>query len=350
MSAPIKLLTPSMPSADELLPYLRQIDMAKVYVNGGGLVRRLESRCGQLLRLPTAAVSNGTLAIELALRALDLPIEAEAVVPAVTYVATGQAIVNARLVPYVVDVDARRWQLTPSALYAQATRVIVPVAAFGTPVDVEAWETVAEKTGCWIVIDAAGALLQQRPSAHPRVVTCYSLHATKAVGAGEGGLVASSDARLLERVRDLASFGIGGTNAKMSEYHAAVALASLDLDRLEAKRSTSFALEAAYVEHLPRSCTLQAGPMQTHRTILPVLLPPGAWAEPVLWRLHAAGIEAKSWYRPFLHERGEFAPYLQGAFPVAEQLAQRLVGLPFHCYMSEADVERVCAVLSEVIA
>ena len=352
--SPLRVLTPSMPTADELLPLLRRIDAARVYVNNGPLLRELEARCQRLFGAPMVAVSNGTLAIELALRALDLPPGAGVIVPAVTYVATALAVVNAGLRPVVVDVEPRTWRL--DAAYAREiarerpdVAAVIPVAAYGAPVPVEPWEALAETTGLAVVVDAAGCLLQQRAS--DRLTTCYSLHATKAVGAGEGGLVASASDALRARVADLACFGRGGTNAKMSEYHAAVALASLDLGRLEAKRVHSFMLEAAYVEHLPRSCALQSGAMQTHRTLFPVLLPPRApRAAQVEQRLASEGIESKRWYRPFLSERGEFFECREGAFAVTDALAAHMLGLPFHGLMQEADVARVCAALERAIA
>jgi dTDP-4-amino-4,6-dideoxygalactose transaminase len=91
----IRVLIPSMPTADELLPFLREIDERKVYVNGGPLVRRLEAEDRGLDESPCTVVSNGTLSLELALRAMNLPQGCGVLVPAVTYVASAQAIVNA---------------------------------------------------------------------------------------------------------------------------------------------------------------------------------------------------------------------------------------------------------------
>src|SRR5262249_12257967 len=103
---------------------------------------------------------------------------------------------------------------------------------FGAPLEVDAWQNFEERTGIAVVIDAAAGFDSAAPSRIPLVV---SLHATKILGAGEGGFISTADNRLLERARAACNFGFQGSrnavlpasNAKMSEYHAAVGLAAL---------------------------------------------------------------------------------------------------------------------------
>jgi dTDP-4-amino-4,6-dideoxygalactose transaminase len=348
----IRVLVPDMPRADELLPYLREIDGARWYSNGGPLAQRLAAKLAhEVIGAPCALVSNGTAALELALRALDLPHGAGVLVPATTFVATGQAIVNAGLVPVLCDVNGATWKLqaTQAMRMLRTTpliRAALPVAAFGSPVDVAAWQDVAK----WVpvVVDAAGALFDQRPCDNPRFVYAYSLHATKALGCGEGGVVASANTALVERVASMAAFGPGGTNAKLDEYRAAVALAGLArTDRPDWRR----ALDRLYASGLPRSVVVQAGPPLSARTLLPVLLPEGAQTAKVAQALAALGIETRQWYAPFLHARPEFARYPRAstALPVTELLADRLLGLPYHYALAVEDVQRVCGALAQAL-
>lgn len=346
----IKVLIPDMPTADELLPYLREIDENRVYVNGGPLVRQLEFQLFELVNNPCRVVSNGTVSLELALRALNLPRGGEVLVPAVTYVASGQAIVNAGLRPVLCDVDPDTWQLTPQIAAAALPHcpklvAVMPVAAYGLPVPIKPWERFAKETSLPIVIDAAGAIFGQRSSKSPDIVVSYSLHATKALGCGEGGVVASANEQLLQRVEELANFGPGGTNAKMSEYHAAVGLASL------ARRPNNWRQRVAigYAD-----CSYATGLdvrfWNCSQTLLPLLLSQGRDAHTVSTALARHGIESKQWYRPFLDERGEFrACQRMGDLTVTEDLRRRCLGLPFHAFLSEADVARVCAVLQGLI-
>jgi dTDP-4-amino-4,6-dideoxygalactose transaminase len=337
-----------MPSADELLPLLREIDEKRQYSNNGPLVQRLAARLSAMTRSRCAVVSNGTHAIELALRALDLPRGANVLVPAVTFSATAQAVINARLTPVIVDVDAGSWQLHPAhALQLSQISAVLPVAAFGLPVLVAPWERFSDSTGLPVVIDAAGAIYGQEVSARPSIVTVFSLHATKSLGAGEGGFVASRDQRLIDRVASLAAFGPGGTNAKMSEYHAAVALASMRRNESGPNWRPRVFRDYAF-GGLPESVEMQDG-IQPMRTLLPVLLPTNA--QDVAAEMLARGIETKRWYAPFLNERPEFGLCPQSeSMPVTDALRDRLLGLPFHAFLTEGDVARVCAALRDAIA
>ena len=348
----IKVLVPSMPTADEILPWLRQMDEAKVYVNHGPMVQLLERELAMLVcKAPCAVVSNGTLALELALRALNLPAGADVLVPAVTYVATGQAIVNAGLTPVICDVNPVSWTLRADTAFeiAKNHRVlhaVVPVAAFGVPLPIADWERFIDETGLPVVMDAAGAIMDQAPPVSNRISICYSLHATKALGAGEGGVVASRDEAVVARVRDLATFGTGGTNAKMSEYHASAALASIG--RKDDWRRN---VNRWYAHGLPSGVRVQGGLLQQHRTLMPVLLPEvPPHAAMVQAQLQEAGVESKLWYRPFLDERTQFHPFMKwGPLTTTEMLRRHLIGLPYHAFLTEADVAHVCQCLTRII-
>lgn len=346
----IKVLTPSMPTADELLPYLRHMDESRVYVNGGPMVRELEQRIGEHVGNPARVVSNGTVALELALRAMDLPPGAGVLVPAATFVGSGQAIVNAGLTPVIADVHPDTWQLdAPDAARIVANvpqiKAVMPVATYGAPVPMEPWENFTYDTGLPVLVDAAGALPSQQSSPIPEIVLSFSLHATKAIGCGEGGAIVTSDRTLLDRVESLANFGPGGTNSKMSEYHAAVGLASMQMDRTGWQNR----LAVEYGEHLPQGLSFEL-PNALDATLCPVLLPEGRDAEQVRTALLARGIETRRWYEPFLDERPEFAKCpRQPHLPVTDELRRRCLGLPWHAFLTPDDVRAVCASLAEVI-
>jgi dTDP-4-amino-4,6-dideoxygalactose transaminase len=347
----IRVLVPSMPTADELLPFLREIDEKPVYVNGGDFVHQLQDKIGEWVGQPAAVVSNGTVSLELALRAMNLPAGAGVLVPAVTYVASGQAIVNAGLIPVLADVHPDTWQLdAEDALKIvqgeRRIRCVMPVATFGAPVPIEPWERFTYETNLPVLIDAAGALVEQETSPIPEIVLSFSLHATKSIGCGEGGAVVTCDRTLLARVEELANFGPAGTNAKMSEYHAAVGLASLArYATLEWRLSCSDRYEA----ELP-ACLGRSQYETVLSTLFPVLLPDTEDAEHVRVALLARGIESKRWYAPFLDERAEFSHCPRQSLAMTEKLRRRCLGLPWHEFLTEDDVHTVCAALAEAIA
>lgn len=347
----IKVLVPLMPTAAQVLPYLLEMDASRVYVKGGPLVRRLEQQLTDLVGAPCTAVANGTVSLELALRALGLPPGAGVLVPAVTFVASGQAIVNAGLQPVICDVGRDAWQLEPDAaqhivMHAPGIHAVMPVATFGLAVPFEPWDAFNRRTRIPVLIDAAGAIYDQVVGQNAEILVSFSLNATKALGAGEGGAVASFNRAALERIASLANFGPGGTNARMSEYHAAVALASLQ----QTSPAWRAMLHGRYAERLHDSIQIIGGG-QSRRTLYPVLLPEHINADEVGQEMARAGIETKAWYRPFLDERDEFLGCPKyGPMPNTDQLRRRLIGLPFHAFMTADDLELVCDTINGILA
>lgn len=365
--ARIPLLVPQLPDTDALLPYLRQIDSHRWYTNFGPLVRQLEQRfAASFAPSPIAPIAisaaNGTAGLELALEALELSSNARVLLPALTFVATATSVIRAGYRPLIGDVDPHNWLLTPEIARQYAARhrldAVMPVATFGHPQDVEAWDQFVADTGIPVVIDAAGAFGNQRVGRRCHVV--FSLHATKALAAGEGGMVLSYDGEFSARVRRLSNFGIdlergsqvfvAGENGKLSEYHAAVAHAALDQWPVVVERRR--AVQAHYLHLLQRHCpalVLQRRPEQGIYPILVGQLPPGCPARAVQPGLLDAGIENRQWYCPTLDRHPAFASFAVGPLPIAHALAERLIGLPFFIDIERPQMARVASVLAEQI-
>ena len=370
----IPLLIPDLPGADELLPYLRRIDAARWYTNFGPLVRELEVRLAAFLSPAGAppqhavSVGNATLGLEVALLALELPPGSRVLMPALTFMATATAAMRAGYVPVFCDVDPQSWLLTPEIATRAAQRgridAVMPVSTYGCPCDIEAWDAWAQSTGLPVVIDAAGAFGNQACGA--RAVTVFSLHATKALSAAEGGLVMSADPDYAARVRHLSNFGIDtsvltpdtagstglvrreGTNAKLSEYHAAVGLAALE--RFAANAARRVDLHRAYLGLLQTQCPqvrTQARAAEGVYSIFPVCLPEGRKAAAAHLALAGQGIGSRRWYCPPLNQHPAFAalPVL-GELPVCSMLGERLLALPFHTLMGRDEATRVVAALA----
>jgi dTDP-4-amino-4,6-dideoxygalactose transaminase len=367
MSAPrIPLLVAQLPDTDALIPYLRQIDSHRWYTNFGPLVLQLEQRFAASFApaslAPTAiTASNGTAGLELALCALELMQGARVLLPALTFVATATSVIRAGYRPLIGDVDADTWLLTPETARAYAARhrvdAVMPVATFGNPQDVEAWDKFVEDTGIPVIIDAAGAFGNQRVGRRCHVV--FSLHATKALAAGEGGMVVSYDQQLTSLVRRLSNFGIdlergsqvfvAGENGKLSEYHAAVAHAALDQWPVVVERRR--AVQARYQHILQQHCPALRMQRRAENGIYPILvglLPPGYRARELQPALLARGIETRQWYCPTLDRHPAFASFAVGPLPVAHELAERLIGLPFFVDIDEEQMQRVAQAMAEL--
>jgi dTDP-4-amino-4,6-dideoxygalactose transaminase len=328
----IKVLVPKMPTADDLVPYMDRIDAARWYTNFGPLEIELRERLERKYGAHVVTVSSCTAGLELVYRQeYEYPHRIE--LPALTFSATIHAAERAFNINEkgygwwsFCDVDPLTWT-APS------------VAGFGAPVDGP-------------VVDAAAAFGEQKVAPHQTCV--FSLHATKMVGAGEGGYVVTHDLARAEELRQMTNFGIRllpgaqyavsngwGTNAKLSEYHAAVALASLDLYDREAWLQ----LHDWYAARLPSNVTPQLRPRGAY-PIMAVKLP--CAVEPVVKWFDGQGIETRRWYFPPLHRHPDYQ-HTGVALPVTDDLADHLIGLPYHLFLTEKDVSRVCMELDAAI-
>ncbi len=362
----IPLLVPRMPDTDQLIPYLRQIDNNKHYTNFGPLSAEFERRLlvdmGRSGDSHITTVSNCTVGLELVLQALGLEKGARVLIPAITFVATATAVVRVGLIPVLADVDPESWLLTPAIARAALanTRIdaVMPVATFGCPHNMLDWDAFVGETGIPVVIDAAGAYGNQSAGINTDVV--FSFHATKSFGAAEGGAVVSKNADRIRKIRQLSNFGLDtsiaqlvgfGTNGKMSEYHCAIGLASFD--EWEDTKHQRRHLYARYTQLLLDYCPglgYQRKPADGIYPLMAVLLPEGVKASTVSAGLTSDAIQTRRWYSPALHTH----PALQtaahaGALTVAEDLGERILGLPFFLELSDEQIVHVCRTLADTI-
>lgn len=361
----ISLLVPAMPTADAVLPYLREIDSNLWYTNFGPLNTRFEAQivrdaAPRLAPENITTVSNCTVGLELALQACGASAGARVLVPSLTFVATATAIIRAGMTPVFADVDARSWCLTPeiAARSASSIDVVMPVSTFGVAQDMRAWDAFAERHGMPVIVDAAGAYGNQGAGGRADVV--FSFHATKSFGIGEGGCVISPSAERIKRIRTLQNFGINtrvglledlGTNGKLSEYHCAVGLAMFDQwEQVKAKRQQLLADYLKAMDALCPGLRFQHRPPQGVYPLFTALLPPGCDAGAIGAALADQNIETRRWYCPPLHRHPALRAYPTARdLSVTEELGNRIIGLPFHLQLANEDVRRVAAELHHAI-
>ena len=361
-TALVPIARPRLPARAAIAPYLDRIDAARWYANHGPLVRELETRLAARLgeRTAVTTVANGTVALTLALQAAGAKPGTLCLMPAWTFVATAHAAMAAGLTPYFVDVDPQSWLLDPGAACAAIASApaevgaVMPVAAFGRAPDLAAWRDVADGTGLPVIVDGAAAFdaLQGAP-----VPVTVSLHATKTVAAGEGGYVACEDHDLIDRVRKLAAFGFSGsrisqlpaTNAKMSEYAAAVALASLDAWPADRARFALTAQRLRAALALTPEIAFQPGwGAEWVSSVCVVGVPDGAAAE-MAKAMAAMQVETRDWWGAGCHRQPAFASCPRTSLPVTDQLAAATLGLPYFIDLEEDASARIVESLHEAL-
>jgi len=344
---------PRLPALAALAPYLQRIDEARWYSNFGPLVCALEDRfAARFGGAAVSTVSNGTQALILGLKAMGVEPGGLCAMPSWTFIASAHAAHQAGLVPWFLDVDAEDWMLRPATVRAALANApgpvsaVMPVAAFGARPDLDGWTAFHEDAGLPVLIDAAAAFDTMGSA---RLPFALSLHATKLVGAGEGGCLVSDDAALMERFRRLTSFGFKGSrespfpasNAKLSEYAAAVAMAALDAWPAERTRW----LRAARLLRIALSDRADVGfqpgwGLEWVSTTCVVRLPDDA-ADRLEARLAETGIATRRWWGEGCHQSPAFAGCPHGPLPTTERLARSTIGLPFAIDLEDADIDRI---------
>ncbi|WP_282609720.1 DegT/DnrJ/EryC1/StrS aminotransferase family protein [Pelagibius sp. Alg239-R121] len=368
--APVPVMRPRLPAAEEIFPYLSEIDANHWYSNFGPLACRFEDRLSAHFTDDTgcvAAVSNGTVGLILALKALA-PLPGDlCMLPAFTFTASASAVLAAGLVPWFVDVDPLTWALEPGRakdyLKSAPGRVaaIMPVSVFGRPVAVSAWDELSLETSIPVVIDGAasfdGAEVGQAP-------VILSLHGTKVFGVGEGGAVLSTNKALISEVHSLSNFGfpmslerkaagrsalLPGINGKFSEYSAAVGLAGLD--SWSATRQRFLEVRDAYLDALADLPALQPQPGGCEDWVSATInfSIRRARATSLIFELDQRGIQARRWWGDGCHAAPAFSSYPQSDLPVTEGLVDSVIGLPFYVGMTRDEILRVRAALAECL-
>lgn len=359
---------PQLPEAEAIAAYIRQIDASRHYSNRGPLVRQLEERLAAGFDRPAHAVrttSSGTSALEVAILAkagLAGPDRPLALIPSFSFAATGLAIERCGYRAHFVDIDPDTWAVDPVALAAHPlldqVGLIVAVAPYGVLPDMRALEALHLATGVPVVVDAAAAfeaVLDHPGQISASVPMSLSFHATKTFSTGEGGAVLWDDAAGQDMVQQVSNFGfflsreckVAGTNAKMSEYHAAVGLAMLD--GFDARRR-DYARVAALYTRAAELCDPGGR----------LLLPPRVSSAYALYEardeahfLHAervlldGKVETRRWYEDGQHTQPHFRASGADPLPVTDSLGRRLVGLPMAHDLAAQDVAWVVRLLRQ---
>jgi dTDP-4-amino-4,6-dideoxygalactose transaminase len=360
--ARLQICRPYMPGTARILPYLEQIESARWYSNYGPLISQLESRLAARLdqRASVTSLCNATSGIALSLRALGAAQGSLCILPSWTFVASAHAVVQAGLIPWFHDVDPDTWMLDPNAVMASLKTApshvgaILPIAAFGHMPDTCAWADFNHTTGIPVLLDAAAAFDGLRDARIPAVV---SLHATKVLGAGEGGYLATVDTALSTAVRRAANFSFSGNriaqcqggNSKLSEYAAAVGLASLD------NWPTTRALYMRVAGHLRAACSelpgigFQPGWGTDWISSVCVVRVPDGKATEIGHHLEAAGIETRQWWGEGCHASPAFSDAPKTTLKATEHLARSTIGLPFAADFTNETIQRIANALAAAL-
>lgn len=350
-----------LPPKEEFLEYVDQIYASHKLTNQGPFVNRLEKDLRAWLNVPQLSLcSNGTLALQLAIRHLKLNGKKVLTTP-FTYVATLSSLLWENCEPVFADIDPQTLCLDPEAAQTALGKdasiaAIMPVHVFGNACDVVAFDSLAREHDLKIIYDGAhafGSVLHGKSLLYFGDVSTCSFHATKVFHTVEGGCIITPDAKNSASLALLRAFGhFGdrhvtlGINAKMSELHAAMGLSVLKyMDENLKKRAR---LAKAYAKML----NLDGNPAIR----MPRLAPGLKWNHgyfPLIFRTEEALLKTMAALeRENIHPRRYFYPSLtklpyapKQACPIADDIAPRIMCLPFWPDMPLETAERISEIV-----
>jgi len=364
----IPVTKPYLPSRKKLDKYIDGIYERNWITNNGPLVQELTKRLEEYLEVENLLlVANGTLALQIAYRALGINEAvngkpAEAITTPFTFVATSSSLKWEGVEPVFADIDPDTWCMAPqniqSAITPQ-TRSIVPVHVFGNACEVEEIQTIADKRDLQVIYDASHAfgvrhkdesLLKWGDAA------TLSFHATKVFHTIEGGAIVFKRRDDLEKARALINFGITGAgevgalgiNAKMSEFNAAMGLCMLD--EMECNNEGRAAAWTAYAGGLQGCGTFQVWNARATQNYayFPFALKNESQLLQALGVLREGGVSARRYFYPSLDQLFQFKSTHLRPSANSYDLANRILCLPLYAGIESSTSQRIINLIKSI--
>jgi len=346
-----------MPPAEEYQVYLDRIWQSGHITNQGPLLLELEKKLEKHLEVSRLHfVTNGTLALQLAIRALGLE-GSEVITTPFSYVATVSALLWENCTPIFVDIEPDTFCIDADKIEAAITphtKAIMPVHVFGNACDVEKIGAIAKKHNLKVIYDGAhgfGAQYGGKSLLSYGDIAMCSFHATKLFHTIEGGCLIASDPAVSDKIELMKRFGHNGDehymlgiNAKGSEFQAAMGLVNLGhVEDIIAQRKAVYELYDHHLSPKYRRPVIQSGAVYNY-AYYPLLLESEAELMGLMEAFTAEDIFPRRYFFPSLNT----LPYLpdKQSTPISEDISRRIICLPLYSDLSEEDIKRICGVLN----
>ena len=336
--------------------------------NYGPLVQEFEQRMTEFLGVKHCIpICNGTVALELAIRALGL--EGEVILPSFTFVATAHALQWQGITPVFADIDPRTHHLDPAAverMITPRTTGILGVHVWGRPCTVEALQTIADRHHLQLMFDAAhafGCSHGRRMVGNFGRCEVFSFHATKFFNTFEGGAIATNDDELAAKLRLMKNFGFRGNdnvvylgvNGKMTEVCAAMGLTGLDsLEEFMAANRRNYEAYCELLAGIPGLHPIEySSAEKCNRQYVVIEVDEKAYGrsrDETIRMLHAENVLARKYFWPGCHRMEPYRtlyPETARNLPRTEKLAGRVIVLPTGTAVDEAAIGVVAQLLRQ---
>ena len=369
---PLHVGRPNIGDRGRLMDRIGSIVDSRRLTNDGPFVAEFENRIAEMAGVRhCVAVSNGTVALEIAIRACGL--SGEVLVPSYTFIATAHALQWQEITPVFCDIDPLTHVLDPARMeqmITTRTTGIIGVHLWGRPAAIDELTEIAERHNLTLLFDAAHALgttYKGRPVGSFGRAEVFSFHATKFVNAMEGGAILTDDDELAERARLMKNFGFAGfdrviyigTNGKMTEVSAAFGLTSLEsMDAFIATNRGNYLRYRERLQGIPGLSLAQMESDDESRNFQYVIAEideqeAGIARDLLVEILTRENVLARRYFWPGCHRMEPYRslfPHAGLLLPSTERVAGRVIVLPTGTSVSADDIDRVCDLVRFAIA
>ncbi|MDB9424883.1 DegT/DnrJ/EryC1/StrS family aminotransferase [Microcystis aeruginosa CS-564/01] len=361
---------PNIGAREKFLELVNELLDRRWLSNNGPYVQRLEAEIAERLGVKHCIVMcNGTIALEIAIRALGLT--GEVIVPSFTFIATAHALQWQQITPIFGDIDPITHTLNPwrvEAMITPRTTGIIGVHLWGQPCEIDILERIAEQHDLKLIFDAShafGCSYRGQAIGNFGDLEVFSFHATKFVNTFEGGAVVTNNDELAEKIRLMKNFGFAGydnvvyigTNGKMSEVSAAMGLASLEkLDEFIATNQRNYrtyqqelanvAGVSLYTYDETETCNYQYIVLEVEESITRIS------RDRILKILHEENIIARRYFYPGCHRMEPYRSYFPHAgllLPETEKIASKVLIMPTGTAVDRPMIQKICQIIRTVV-
>ncbi len=360
---------PNIGSREAFIKYAEEIFDRRWLSNNGPMVQELEQRIAEYHGVKhCVAMCNGTIALEIAIRALKL--EGEVIVPSFTFIATAHALHWQAITPVFADIDPITHNLDPAAvrrMITPRTTGIIGVHLWGRGAPVDELQAIADEHGLKLMFDAAhafGCSYKGKMIGSFGACEVLSFHATKFFNTFEGGAVVTNDDELAETMRLMRNFGFAGidnvihpgTNGKMIEVAAAMGLVNLDaIDDVIAANRRNHQTYREALSGVPGISLLEYDETERNNyqyVVMEVGESCPITRDQIIEALHAENIRARKYFWPGCHNMQPYRdlyPHAGLLLPNTQQVADRVVVLPTGTTMDSEMIKDVAAVIRVLV-
>ena len=350
---PIFVTQPSLAKLRTYTSILESVWESGILTHNGPIVQKLEMDLSKKIGIKNfVAVTNGTVALQMAIKALDL--KGEIITTPFTWIATISAIKWERCTPVFVDIDKDTLNIDPNKIEAAITEdtvAIMPVHVFGVPCNVGAIEKIAKKYSLKVIYDAAhaiGSTYNGNSLLEYGDISATSMHATKLFNTGEGGGCITRSKVLYEKLKRIRFFGHDdakdivedGFNGKLTEIHAALGLANLEIyDQVLKDREQKYHLYLNLLGNDPGLTFQKIGQGNANYSYFPVIFENEDALLAVVERLKKENVYARRYFYPAVNTYNKIVPYR--SCPIAEDISNRILCLPLYLDLKSDQIELI---------